>query len=138
MIDAYPAAVDSSDSKWSGRSPISGSTVETKSQTSAECAMSPKSITPDTRCSASNKQLSGVRSLWITCARSSPKTGLTCASNRSSTSSITARLAGSGTCCTSGRSSSACLTFHSRGCPADAWKNPRIATPSRAHATPNA
>ena len=100
--------------------------------------MSPKSMTPETRCSASNRQLSGVRSLWITCARSSPKTGLTCSSNRSSTSSITARLPASGMCCTSGRSSSACLTFHSSGCPADAWKNPRIATPSRAHATPNA
>ena len=100
--------------------------------------MSPKSMTPETRCSASNRQLSGVRSLWITCARSSPKTGLTCSSNRSSTSSTTARLPASGMCWTSGRSSNACLTFQSSGCPADAWKNPRMATPSRAHATPNA
>ncbi len=137
MTDAYPAAVASSDPKWSGRSPINASTVETKSQINAECAMSPKSTMPETRCSASNKQLSDVRSLWITWARRSPKTGSTCSSNRSSTSSTVARRAASGMWCTNGRSAGACLMFQSKGCPADGWKNPRRARPSRAHVTPN-
>src|SRR6266540_1256537 len=39
------------------------------SSTNAVCAMSPKSMMPETRRSSSRSRLSSVRSLWITCER---------------------------------------------------------------------
>ncbi len=100
--------------------------------------MSPKSMIPVTNPASSVSVLSTLRSVWATCARNRPQTGVIRASKASSVRATAPRARGSRMSSSIARADSACWTSQSIVRRALGWKKPRIATARRAAVSPHA